>query len=133
MNFRYVNYNTKLCLINVLNKKSTEQTQSSNSSSLPPKYSTINESEVSKFSQLANEWWAPNGPVKLLHSMNPLRVSYIREQLEKNNYKEVDDDSLTSLYPFRGLRMLDIGCGGGVLTEVCFNLTLKNLLFYYFI
>ena len=71
---------------------------------------------------MANEWWAPNGPVKLLHSMNPLRVSYIREQLEKNNYKGEGDDAFLYHHhlPFRRLRMLDIGCGGGVLTEVFF-------------
>jgi 2-polyprenyl-3-methyl-5-hydroxy-6-metoxy-1,4-benzoquinol methylase len=69
---------------------------------------------------LANEWWAPNGPVKLLHSMNPLRMSYIREQLEENSYKGEGDGASASLphLPFHGLRMLDIGCGGGVLTEV---------------
>ncbi|GES92888.1 3-demethylubiquinone-9 3-O-methyltransferase [Rhizophagus clarus] len=98
------------------------RTEQSNSS---PKYSTINESEVSKFSQLANEWWSPNGPMKLLHTMNPLRVSYIREQLRKNNYKKIGDDVSSSYHdhhPFRGLRMLDIGCGGGVLTEALVRL-----------
>jgi hypothetical protein len=52
--------------------------------------------------------------------MNPLRISYIREQLKKNNYKKIDDVSSSYHHhlPFRGLRMLDIGCGGGVLTEV---------------
>ncbi|RIA82085.1 S-adenosyl-L-methionine-dependent methyltransferase [Glomus cerebriforme] len=112
-----------------LNRKyyRAEQTNSSNPSSSPPEYSTINESEVSKFGQLANEWWSPNGPLKLLHTMNQLRISYIREQLIKNNYKGVGDDVSSSLYhnhhhPFRGLRMLDIGCGGGVLTEALVRL-----------
>ncbi|CAG8558775.1 13197_t:CDS:2 [Funneliformis mosseae] len=114
----------------------TEQTQSPNSPPSPSNYSTIDKSEVSKFSQLANEWWSPNGPVKLLHSMNPLRISYIREQLGKNTFGVGDNDVKDNPYgkasqsplvshhhlPFKGLRILDIGCGGGVLTEALVRL-----------
>lgn len=82
------------------------------------KFSTINEEEVLKFDKLAKEWWSPNGPVKLLHGMNPLRVSYIRRQY--SNYKSVKDFNVAenSKFPFEGLKILDIGCGGGLLSEV---------------
>ncbi|CAI2171476.1 1139_t:CDS:2 [Funneliformis geosporum] len=110
---------------------STEQTKSSISPPSPSNYSTIDESEVSKFNQIANEWWSPNGPVKLLHSMNPLRVSYIREQLGKSTFRVGDNGVKDNSYgkasqpalshyhpPFKGLRILDIGCGGGALVRL---------------
>ncbi|CAG8439365.1 9725_t:CDS:2 [Scutellospora calospora] len=81
--------------------------------------------EVAKFGQLAKEWWSPDGPVKLLHSMNPLRISYIRKQLFRHNNEELNtgqesEYEITSYddqIPFKDLRILDIGCGGGVLSE----------------
>jgi 2-polyprenyl-6-hydroxyphenyl methylase/3-demethylubiquinone-9 3-methyltransferase len=69
--------------------------------------STISESEVKKFSDIAEEWWDFYGPFEMLHRMNPVRMQYIRSQLPNN-----------TIYPFEGLKMLDIGCGGGLLTEV---------------
>ncbi|CAG8467225.1 13944_t:CDS:2 [Cetraspora pellucida] len=91
-------------------------------------YSTIKEQEILKFGQLAKEWWSPNGPVKLLHSMNPLRISYIRKQLSKHNhkgelYKGQENGyetapSCDEQIPFKDLRILDIGCGGGSLVRL---------------
>ncbi|PKC17747.1 ubiquinone biosynthesis O-methyltransferase [Rhizophagus irregularis] len=110
-------FKPKYACIHALTRKYYRTEQSS------PEYSTINESEVSKFSQIANEWWSPNGPVKLLHTMNPLRISYIREQLKNKKIgDEVSSSSYHHHHPFRGLRMLDIGCGGGVLTEALVRL-----------
>ncbi|RHZ45262.1 hypothetical protein Glove_682g12 [Diversispora epigaea] len=90
------------------------------------KFSTINEEEVLKFSQLSKEWWSPNGPVKLLHSMNPLRVLYMRRQYLEHkpnvnfklnkNFNDFNDVE-NSKFPFKGLRILDMGCGGGLLSE----------------
>ncbi|CAG8448563.1 13104_t:CDS:2 [Rhizophagus irregularis] len=81
-------FKPKYACIHALTRKYYRTEQSS------PEYSTINESEVSKFSQIANEWWSPNGPVKLLHTMNPLRISYIREQLKN---KKIGDEALVRL------------------------------------
>jgi ubiquinone biosynthesis O-methyltransferase len=60
----------------------------------------FDQQELDKFSKLADEWWNPNGKFKPLHLINPLRVSYIEDKVE-----------------LRGLDILDIGCGGGILSE----------------
>ncbi|MDZ4137056.1 MAG: bifunctional 2-polyprenyl-6-hydroxyphenol methylase/3-demethylubiquinol 3-O-methyltransferase UbiG, partial [Paracoccaceae bacterium] len=68
--------------------------------------------EVAKFEAMAAEWWDPNGKFKPLHQMNPCRLDYITTQIAA----EFDRD-LTRASPFAGLRLLDIGCGGGLLSE----------------
>ncbi|MCJ8138343.1 bifunctional 2-polyprenyl-6-hydroxyphenol methylase/3-demethylubiquinol 3-O-methyltransferase UbiG [Falsirhodobacter halotolerans] len=73
---------------------------------------TIDPSEVAKFEAMAAEWWDPNGKFKPLHQMNPCRLDYITTQIAM----EFDRD-LTAARPFQGLRILDIGCGGGLLAE----------------
>lgn len=73
---------------------------------------TIDPAEVAKFEAMAAEWWDPNGKFKPLHVMNPCRLNYITAQFAA----EFDRD-LTSERPFEGLRILDIGCGGGLLSE----------------
>lgn len=72
-------------------------------------FSTVDASEIKKFSEKAAEWWDPDGEFGMLQIMNPARVSYVRKQLG------VDPESSK---PFQGLNMLDIGCGGGFLSEV---------------
>ena len=74
--------------------------------------STIDPSEVAKFEAMAAEWWDPNGKFKPLHMLNPCRLDYITQQIAA----EFDRD-LTQPTPFKGLRVLDIGCGGGLLSE----------------
>ena len=74
--------------------------------------STIDAAEVAKFEAMAAEWWDPNGKFKPLHLMNPCRLDYITSQIAA----EFDRD-LTGPNPFKGLRILDIGCGGGLLSE----------------
>ena len=74
--------------------------------------STIDAAEVAKFEAMAAEWWDPNGKFKPLHLMNPCRLDYITSQIAA----EFDRD-LTQANPFKGLRILDIGCGGGLLSE----------------
>ncbi|MCA0995345.1 bifunctional 2-polyprenyl-6-hydroxyphenol methylase/3-demethylubiquinol 3-O-methyltransferase UbiG [Alloyangia pacifica] len=73
---------------------------------------TVDPSEVAKFEAMAAEWWDPNGKFKPLHMMNPVRLDYITTQIAG----EYDRD-LSAPRPFEGLRILDIGCGGGLLCE----------------
>ncbi|MGH1412498.1 MAG: bifunctional 2-polyprenyl-6-hydroxyphenol methylase/3-demethylubiquinol 3-O-methyltransferase UbiG [Pelagimonas sp.] len=73
---------------------------------------TVDASEVAKFEAMAAEWWDPHGKFKPLHMMNPVRLDYITTQIAG----EFDRD-LTATQPFKGLRILDIGCGGGLLCE----------------
>lgn len=74
--------------------------------------STVDAGEVAKFQAMAAEWWNPNGKFKPLHMLNPCRLDYITSQIAA----EFDRDLSASL-PFEGLRILDIGCGGGLLSE----------------
>jgi 2-polyprenyl-6-hydroxyphenyl methylase/3-demethylubiquinone-9 3-methyltransferase len=74
--------------------------------------STIDPAEVAKFEAMAAEWWDPNGKFKPLHMLNPCRLDYITVQVAA----EFDRD-LGQREPFAGLRLLDIGCGGGLLSE----------------
>ena len=74
--------------------------------------STIDESEVERFSRLAAEWWNPNGKFRPLHKFNPVRLAYIRDQVASKFGRDP-----RAPRPFEGLRILDIGCGGGLLCE----------------
>jgi 2-polyprenyl-6-hydroxyphenyl methylase/3-demethylubiquinone-9 3-methyltransferase len=74
--------------------------------------STIDEAEVARFSALAETWWDPRGKMAVLHKFNPVRLAYIRDATCKSferNAKQLDC--------LKGLRILDIGCGGGILCE----------------
>ncbi|ALI55753.1 bifunctional 2-polyprenyl-6-hydroxyphenol methylase/3-demethylubiquinol 3-O-methyltransferase UbiG [Celeribacter marinus] len=74
--------------------------------------STIDPQEVAKFEAMAAEWWDPNGKFKPLHMLNPTRLDYITSQIAAEFGRD-----LSSPAPFDGLRILDIGCGGGLLSE----------------
>ena len=74
--------------------------------------STIDDAEVAKFQAMAEEWWDPAGKFKPLHMMNPCRLDYITRQIAAEFERDLDGDA-----PFKGLRILDIGCGGGLLAE----------------
>ena len=73
---------------------------------------TIDAAEVAKFEAMAAEWWDPTGKFKPLHEMNPCRLDYITRQISAEFGRD-----LTQPEPFKGLRLLDIGCGGGLLSE----------------
>jgi len=73
---------------------------------------TVDPAEVAKFEAMATEWWDPNGKFKPLHMMNPCRLDYITRQIAAEFGRD-----LTGALPFKGLRILDIGCGGGLLSE----------------
>lgn len=73
---------------------------------------TIDPGEVAKFEAMAAEWWDPNGKFKPLHMLNPCRLDYITAQIAAEFDRDLSDPA-----PFKGLRLLDIGCGGGLLSE----------------
>ena len=73
---------------------------------------TVDPAEIAKFSKLSTEWWNPNGKMAPLHRINPLRLAFIRDAACRKF--ERDPKSLNGL---AGLRMLDIGCGAGLLCE----------------
>ena len=73
---------------------------------------TVDPAEVAKFEAMAAEWWDLDGKFKPLHMMNPVRLGYITEQIAAEFGRDLNDDA-----PFKGLRILDIGCGGGLLCE----------------
>jgi 2-polyprenyl-6-hydroxyphenyl methylase / 3-demethylubiquinone-9 3-methyltransferase len=72
---------------------------------------SVNSKEIEKFSKIAEEWWNPNGKFKPLHKFNPIRISYIKENIIKTfklNQKKT---------PLKNIKILDVGCGGGLLSE----------------
>ncbi|MEM9551859.1 MAG: bifunctional 2-polyprenyl-6-hydroxyphenol methylase/3-demethylubiquinol 3-O-methyltransferase UbiG [Pseudomonadota bacterium] len=75
-------------------------------------HSTVDAKEVAKFEAMAAEWWDPNGKFKPLHMLNPCRLDYVTTQIAGQF-----DRDLTQNLAFDGLRILDIGCGGGLLSE----------------
>ena len=72
---------------------------------------SVNKKEIDKFSKMADEWWNPEGKFKPLHKFNPTRIKYIKENII-NNFKLKN-----KLRPLSGINILDIGCGGGLLSE----------------
>ena len=75
------------------------------------KNNTLDKKEIEKFSKIAEEWWNPTGKFKPLHKFNPIRIKYIKNNL-------INDFDLTNKKkPLNGLKILDIGCGGGLLSE----------------
>ena len=75
------------------------------------KTSTINKKEIEKFSKIAEEWWNPEGKFKPLHKFNPIRISYIKENIVKTFKLE------NKKTPLKNIKILDVGCGGGLLSE----------------
>tara|TARA_B100000427_G_scaffold18913_1_gene14489 strand:- start:1 stop:723 length:723 start_codon:yes stop_codon:yes gene_type:complete len=73
--------------------------------------STVNKKEVEKFSKMASEWWDPKGKFKPLHKFNPIRIKYIKENII-NNFKLNNKKK-----PLKKINILDIGCGGGLISE----------------
>ena len=75
------------------------------------KKDTINKKEIDKFSKLADEWWDPEGKFKPLHNFNPVRLRYIKDTIIKKF------GNRSEKLPLKDIKILDIGCGGGLLSE----------------
>ena len=75
------------------------------------KNNTLDKKEIEKFSKIAEDWWNPNGKFKPLHNFNPIRIKYIKDNLI------YDFNIKNKKKPLNGLKILDIGCGGGLLSE----------------
>ena len=73
--------------------------------------SSVNKKEIEKFSKMASEWWDPNGKFKPLHKFNPIRIKYIKESIIENFKLK------NKIKPLNRINILDIGCGGGLLSE----------------
>lgn len=73
---------------------------------------TVDADEIARFSRIADEWWDPTGKFKPLHRMSPLRIGFIKQQLCAHFGRDA-----ASPAPLSGLRVLDIGCGGGLISE----------------
>lgn len=84
--------------------------------------SSVNADEIAHFSRLSSLWWDEHGEFALLHRMNPTRVQYIREKLievtREEQGEQVGDSMERRRDALRGLDILDVGCGGGLLSEV---------------
>ncbi len=72
---------------------------------------SVNKKEIDKFSKMADEWWDPEGKFKPLHKFNPTRIKYLKENIVYN-FKLKNKSK-----PLSGIKILDIGCGGGLLSE----------------
>jgi 2-polyprenyl-6-hydroxyphenyl methylase/3-demethylubiquinone-9 3-methyltransferase len=74
--------------------------------------STVDETEVARFAALADEWWNPSGPLAPLHRLNPLRIGYVKQSICRKFGRDAKDP-----HALAGLSVLDVGCGGGLVTE----------------
>ena len=72
---------------------------------------SVNKKEIEKFSKIAAEWWNPDGKFKPLHKFNPIRINYIKKNIIENFKLK------NKIKPLSGISVLDIGCGGGLLSE----------------
>lgn len=78
----------------------------------PRRRSTVDAAEIANFAAVARAWWDPNGEFRPLHRLNPVRLAFLRDQLARHFGRDP-----TSTRPFKGLTLLDIGCGGGIVAE----------------
>jgi 2-polyprenyl-6-hydroxyphenyl methylase/3-demethylubiquinone-9 3-methyltransferase len=79
--------------------------------------STVDPEDVARFDRLSDEWWRPDGPMAALHKFNPVRVAYLRDLLSRHFTVDGRPRDRHGPQPLAGLRVLDIGCGAGILAE----------------
>jgi 2-polyprenyl-6-hydroxyphenyl methylase/3-demethylubiquinone-9 3-methyltransferase len=81
---------------------------------MPPSgQSTVADSEIAHFSRHAEEWWNPSGPLRSLHRLNPSRIAYVRDRILGHGFGQAS----SARQPLKGVALLDVGCGGGLLAE----------------
>ncbi len=78
---------------------------------------TVNPAEVTRFDRLGAQWWDPHGPMRALHKFNPVRVAYLRELLGRHFSLDGNPRDWRAPVPLQSLKILDIGCGAGILSE----------------
>ena len=78
---------------------------------------TADQKEIANFAAVSEKWWDERGPMALLHRFAPVRIDYILQSLRRRKQKKSVDDMTIGQAPLAGLRILDIGCGGGILAE----------------
>ena len=78
----------------------------------PTVETTVNPEEVARFTAMADAWWDPNGKFRPLHQLNPARIQFIKDNVCRHFSLDANAD-----LPFKGLDVLDVGCGGGLLSE----------------
>ncbi|KAG0010121.1 Hexaprenyldihydroxybenzoate methyltransferase, mitochondrial [Entomortierella chlamydospora] len=114
------------CFFTTASVRHSENSDASRGNSSDSSIHTVNKEEIAKFAAMSDEWWAPQGPFKMLHLMNPPRIRYIRNRLEASgaisnaiikNSSEQGSPNIRDRFPLQGLSILDVGCGGGLLAE----------------
>ncbi len=85
---------------------------------MSPRASTVDETDLAKFARLGDEWWDQGGSMAALHKMNPVRIAFLRDEMIRH-FPAADGGlrDATKARPLAGLSVLDIGCGGGILSE----------------
>ena len=78
---------------------------------------SVDPAEVQRFAALAERWWDRHGAFRALHALNPVRIAYVRDALVADAPPDARTDSAAALKPLAGLRLLDVGCGGGLMAE----------------
>ena len=78
---------------------------------------SVDPAEVERFAALAERWWDRHGAFRALHALNPVRIAYVRDALVADAPPDARTDPAAALKPLAGLRILDVGCGGGLMAE----------------
>ena len=78
---------------------------------------SVDPAEIERFAALAERWWDRHGAFRALHALNPVRIAYVRDALVADAPLDARTDAATALKPLTGLRLLDVGCGGGLMAE----------------